>query len=348
MFMDFSNYSETQIASCFSNEVLELILLPTEKCNFRCTYCYEDFLIGRMPRHVIDGIKNLMTIRAPSLEQLSLSWFGGEPLLQKKICIEIAEHGLALAEKYDIQFNGGFTTNGYLLECEDISVFSRLNHAQFQITLDGDREAHDETRLLANGGGTFDRLWAKLRDFSYLDIDFKITLRLHLSPSNIDSMLRLVTRIEDEFGGDPRFSIHFHKITDLGGPNSGEFPTFGIEEYSAALAKLREITGISLKNESELDLQSNYSICYAAKPNSLLIRADGTLGKCTVAFSDERNSIGSLNPDGTLKIKQDVWRLWLKGFEDMDPDFLNCPYSKLPSLPVAERTETIDIKVLSD
>jgi len=135
---------------------------------------------------------------------------------------------------------------------------------------------------------------------------------------------------------------------DLGGPNSGEFPTFAVEEYSAALAKLREITGISLKNESELDLQSNYSICYAAKPNSLLIRADGTLGKCTVAFSDERNSKGSLNPDGTLKIKQDVWRLWLKGFEDMDSDFLNCPYSKLPSLPVAERTETIDMKILSD
>jgi len=27
---------------------LELTLYPTEKCNFRCVYCYEDFALGRM------------------------------------------------------------------------------------------------------------------------------------------------------------------------------------------------------------------------------------------------------------------------------------------------------------
>lgn len=26
------------------NRILKLTVLPTEKCNFRCTYCYEDFV----------------------------------------------------------------------------------------------------------------------------------------------------------------------------------------------------------------------------------------------------------------------------------------------------------------
>lgn len=37
--------SSTEQDRMFSlrNDVLHLILLPTEQCNFRCTYCYEDF-----------------------------------------------------------------------------------------------------------------------------------------------------------------------------------------------------------------------------------------------------------------------------------------------------------------
>ena len=41
--------SMEEIAYSLSNEYLHLIVLPTEKCNFRCTYCYEDFLNGKMP-----------------------------------------------------------------------------------------------------------------------------------------------------------------------------------------------------------------------------------------------------------------------------------------------------------
>jgi uncharacterized protein len=31
------------LVNCLSNEYQELILFPTEQCNLRCAYCYEDF-----------------------------------------------------------------------------------------------------------------------------------------------------------------------------------------------------------------------------------------------------------------------------------------------------------------
>ena len=48
------------------------------------------------------------------------------------------------------------------------------------------------------------------------------------------------------------------------------------------------------------DLSDDY-ICYASRPNSLIIRSNGDVGKCTVALYDERNKIATLQPDGTMK-----------------------------------------------
>ena len=43
-----NGFTRRQIAEAISPRIQELILLPTEKCNFRCTYCYEDFELGKM------------------------------------------------------------------------------------------------------------------------------------------------------------------------------------------------------------------------------------------------------------------------------------------------------------
>ena len=75
-----SSFDE-QLAASVRADRLQLILLPTEQCNFRCTYCYEDFAIGRMTPEVVSGVKNLIDRRADGLSHLQLSWFGGEPTL---------------------------------------------------------------------------------------------------------------------------------------------------------------------------------------------------------------------------------------------------------------------------
>jgi len=59
----------------FRNDILKLTLFPTEQCNFRCTYCYEDFEIGRMSPDTIEGVKALIDTRARELTELHVSWF---------------------------------------------------------------------------------------------------------------------------------------------------------------------------------------------------------------------------------------------------------------------------------
>src|SRR5260370_20498979 len=102
-----------------SNEILNLIILPTEACNFRCVYCYESFKVGKMQESVITGIKRLIDSRVADLKLLAVSWFGGEPLPAADVMEEISEHILGVTTSHpSLKFEASISTNGYFLDTE--------------------------------------------------------------------------------------------------------------------------------------------------------------------------------------------------------------------------------------
>ena len=76
--------------SMHRTDMLHLILMTTEQCNFRCTYCYETFARGKMTDETKSGVKALVKERASTLNNLHISWFGGEPLLELGIIEELS------------------------------------------------------------------------------------------------------------------------------------------------------------------------------------------------------------------------------------------------------------------
>ncbi len=110
-----------------AGNVLHLILMPTEKCNFRCVYCYEDFEHGRMSRPVVQGLRRLLEGRAPNLDSLTIQWFGGEPLLELPIIEEVQGHVRRLTREHtDLRVKAGMTTNGFLLSGELLARVGEL------------------------------------------------------------------------------------------------------------------------------------------------------------------------------------------------------------------------------
>lgn len=237
------------------------------------------------------------------------------------------------------------TTNGSLLTVERLDRLAALNHRSFQITLDGDREQHNKTRVRADGKGTFDEIWRNLIGIRDHSEEFEVMLRLHVSRENTESLLRLLAKIETEFSSSSRFKIHFHRLSDLGGVGGSSVNPLGWSEYKDILAKIQGKTIIS--SESEASLVEQGTICYAAKPTSLLVRADGRIGKCTVALNDARNDVGILQIDGTIKFNTPRLQLWFEGFRDMDSDVLACPLSTLapdnPGATVPGTPRSIDV-----
>jgi uncharacterized protein len=348
------HYSDAEIASALSPKLQQLIILPTEKCNFRCTYCYEDFAIGKMKEPVQRGLERFMDRRVPELAELSISWFGGEPLVARDVVLRLSRHASRLCAEHGTVLRGGLTTNGYLLTKELFEELVAYDQRFFQITLDGWKGVHDEVRRLGNRGGTFERIWENLLATRSSSQAFDILVRIHVRRDNQESLRTLVENIARAFGRDPRYKLDFEHLRDLGGDGgkSVDRPISLVElreierdlrrHHEAVLAEGDTVTAMPdpalIKASDPGSPQAitapiaSPTICYASKPNSLLIRADGRIGKCTVALTDDRNTIGSINADGTVTIDNARLRPWVRGLNDLDIKTLACPLGGLPSV----------------
>jgi uncharacterized protein len=315
------------------DDFLQLILLPTEQCNFRCVYCYEDFAIGRMAAETVTAVTRLIDRRIDGLSRLALTWFGGEPMLARDVIEEISSHVLARAAHLPgLTYAGDMTTNGYFLDAAAVDRLVALGVTHFQVSLDGPPEQHDRTRLRGDGRGTFARIWDNLVSVRDGDAPVDMMLRVHLTPANVGSMPAFLTRVRDVFLDDPRFKVYLKPIEHLGGPNDADLTVLSPQERRTVVADLNRILTRG-KADPSTGLAVPPAICYAARPNSFVIRANGLIGKCTVALSDPANVIGQLRADGTVDIDNGRLRPWLRGWPSGDEAVLGCPANGIPSQP---------------
>ncbi len=317
------------IASAISKKSFELILLPTEQCNFRCFYCYEDFKLKAMKRSTIDAVKNFITHRG-ELDHFSISWFGGEPMLALPIIEEISDHVKSLVENGQFKkFQSAITTNGFFLTNENLDTLYKSGVTKFQITLDGDKETHDSLRKDSKGRGTFDTIWAHLENIKRrTDLpDVEVYLRMHYQSSTASRVKDFIPEVDSAFLDDSRFKLLFHSVEPLGGPNDEILKQMSGAEKHQLEKEFKDLMLHGRQLAKSFIQPEGVYICYAAKTNSLIIRSDGSLAKCTVALSDTRNSVGKLQADGSLVVDGQKMTVWIDNLKSKNLQQLSCPYS---------------------
>lgn len=316
-----------------SNNMLDLIILPTEKCNFRCKYCYEDFKIGKMPSSIVNGIISLINHRAPSINLLTLNFFGGEPLLAHDVVMKICRAAMECSRRYpNMTFKGMATTNGSLLTDSRLKEYYDVGLRRYQISFDGEPDVHDRWRVRANGRGSFDEIWSNVLNIRNSNLDVEVLLRLHVLPETVSSVANLIDRINSQIGDDPRFNIFLKEIVHLGGKNDTNVNIFdtGSSDYRHSMEFLKnKINFDSLRGKVSEQQAIFDEMCYASRANSLVIRARGQIAKCTALFDDERNNIGMILQDGRIKIDTKKLAPWLRGLKTLDASDLHCPLAGL-------------------
>ena len=321
--------SQNDYSNASSNKRLHLIVNATEKCNFRCVYCYEDFALGRMKPVVAGAIVKLVRRRvAAGLQQLELAFFGGEPLAAWSIVRDLAENLSAICAAGGVSFISHVTTNGALLDSERLAFLVAHGVNEFQITLDGPEVIHDQRRVLRSGKGTFQAVMAAFEAIRQSGLPTRTIIRQHFAPDTLDALVVSghVTALARRFlTGDTRFFLYFYPLGHWGGPNDGSFPVFSDPgERRAAIDRLVAAALAGGCDRRQL-ITEPPDICYAAAANSFVIRPDGRVAKCTIAFEDDRNCVGVIEPNGDLVIDRSRFLPWVEGLVDGEADKLACP-----------------------
>jgi uncharacterized protein len=141
----------------------------THRCNLACDYC-----VMAMPdlQHAYHDEKQSMTketgkacidllAKVGYRDIVSLTFFGGEPLLKFDLIRAIVEYAEA---KYPGRFNYQLITNGCLMQPKMYDFFRR-HEFSFLWSLDGEPEVHDRLRHFkkAGGGSVFAQSFAALK-----------------------------------------------------------------------------------------------------------------------------------------------------------------------------------------
>ncbi len=304
-----------------------MILLPHEDCNFRCEYCYETHQRGKMESDVILGLKALAAAKAKEGRNVSVSWFGGEPLLAKDIIYDLSDSFIHSCDKYGVSYSSSITTNGYFLTREVVANLLKREVKRFQVTLDGPEAFHDKARKLAGGGETYKTIINNLEEMCKSDLDFYVTIRVNYNNDSAVIMEEFFSHIGETFAKDLRFGLVFMPVGKLGGPNDDKLNVCSATQRLIAetdLYKTYAKVGNIDKHVRER-LQSHGQVCYAGLESSIVVGVNGTIYKCTVAFDDPLNHVGKLFKDGSLLIDRWRWGLWVANNEIDYSECANCP-----------------------
>lgn len=278
-----------------------MIINPTLDCNLRCWYCYEEHKKKSiMHTKVINAIHRLIEKKVflPQMRNLNISFFGGEPLLCfEDIVLPILSFAANKCKEHKLNLNSNFTTNGVLLTNTMLTKLEQIgltSPATFQISLDGNRNYHNHSRIGANHEPTYDIIIKNIIDAA--SRQHTVSVRLNYTAGNAQTFVDIL----DDFGKLPS---EIKKFIIFNFQQIWQDQTNDIHER---IEKLKEL----FRNEHfivESDRINHRHNCYADKENNIVINSDGNIFKCTARDFIPKNREGYLSEEGNI--------IWNTNFE---------------------------------
>lgn len=313
--MDFSRELQQLMATLQSagGRITSFTVFTTTHCNARCFYCYEkEIRRFTMSEQTAKDTADFI-IHSCEGRKVSLHWFGGEPLVNRKVIAIICRRLSAAG----IDYSSKIITNGYLFDedvVDEAKQLWRLKRAH--ITLDGTKDVYQRIKAYKNGDSqAFERVLSNID--SLLERKIFVEIRLNLNSDNADDIMQLCDFLGMRYGGKRGISVGVVLIRQYS-DDVHLFPTHEIAamHYKAVQKKLQSL---GLLHISNLKPSFRCNACMADSDRCVVVYPDGTLGKCE--HFNENEIIGSIY---SSKRDNDLVQSWKKRKAD-SPICADCP-----------------------
>ena len=236
-----------------------LYLLVAGDCNLTCSYCYADGgSYGRSSQAMsVETMQAALHKLLPRNGHVVISFFGGEPLLNFDLIRATVACGNALGKERDTELVYALTTNGTVLEPDQIG-FLQQHISHIAVSIDGDRAATNHARRFReNGNDVYACIVANLARLREAGIPY--ALRGTIAEEHADGVEAAVAhltslgasslRVEPAFRAAPWQRDNWRRLTEgmsrLNGEShralrAGKFPLLAGDLYKAASYRLRD------------------------------------------------------------------------------------------------------------
>lgn len=197
----------------YQTDQLNMMVVVTNACNFRCEYCVQEHEIKNLSSNAEHNILEFIKNNAKIKRNITISWFGGEPLLKFADIKRMLHKACQYGDEYGCKITSDITTNGYLLNEQNIREMKQLNVKSIQITIDGDRESHNKRRYLAGAGETYDKIKENLIKVSEQNIF--VILRINIDEKNVDTATNILSEIPEQYRSNIAVNVaNLYQIKD--------------------------------------------------------------------------------------------------------------------------------------
>jgi uncharacterized protein len=241
----------------------------------------------------------LERLDASGRRRLLVHYFGGEPLTRKDYVLRTAQAFSAAMAKRGGEFEWEMTTNGVQLDLPFVMEMNACGQGSIKVTLDGDRETHDQARVYRDGRGTFDIVFSNLQA-----VAGHVRLRVggNFLPGQAASYERLLCRLEQANLLDKLEGIRFKPVLDTARSNSsGCTGCSGTPQATETLVQINQSVQKRRNAGVLTSMEERNSPCELHWRNSYTIDPDGKVYKCPAVAGRPEMAVADVLSPGSLK-----------------------------------------------
>jgi uncharacterized protein len=311
---------ESNKAAIADNTELGIVIQPGASCQLGCGYCGQKhsktYMNADLQDLMFERIKT--KLETNKFKTLTITWYGGEPLMALKQIREISPRLIELCLQMNIAYYSSMITNALSLKEE---IFKELVTVQkvtnFQITVDGDAEYHDKRRFTKELHPTFDIIFnnilniTKLPDFETMGGE--IVIRCNADKNNIDGIIPFIHKLVEN-NLQKKVNFYIAPIHNWGDNGAAEKEGVGINEF-ATLEIDWMLELIKLGFPVKIIPERSKIVCMVVNNESEVYDAFGNISTCwevpyTPIYENTENYIGNLKFKAPNDDKKAPMRNW--------------------------------------